>query len=263
MLATVGILAVFALDVVTGSELSVSIFFLVPIGLTAWFAGRAHAGVASAVSAGLWFTADWLTGTVHSTELIPVWNALVRLGFFAIVAHLLTALRRALAAEQDLSRRDPLTGLANVRRFHEVVELEISRSQRYGHPISLAYFDLDNFKEVNDRFGHERGDLILRTTAGIVSGCIRATDTLGRLGGDEFALVMPETGGDAAAAVTDKIQRAVRADTVIEDAAISLSLGCVTYARQPPSAVDLIRRADALMYRSKAEGKDRGSHEVH
>ncbi len=251
-----------ALDVETGTELSVSIFYLLPVGISAWFTRGSLAGGVAVASAALWLAADRLAGVAYAHPLIPLWNALVRLGFFLIVGSLLLALRRALRRQQELARRDPLTGLANLRHFMAVAEEEVYRAGRYDHPISIAYLDLDDFKDVNDQYGHHRGDQVLRTVATTIAGNVRVSDTVGRLGGDEFALLMPETGGDAATAVIEKLQAALRSELAVAGHGVTVSVGCVTFSQPPASVQEVIGQADRLMYEAKRAGKDTLAHAV-
>jgi len=111
-----------------------------------------------------------------------------------------------LARSQGASRRlereadaDPLTGLANHRAFHDRLRTEVERAQRYGRPLSLACLDVDGFKDVNDQFGHQAGDKVLREVAARLTTVARSADLVARIGGDEFAILLPETTAEAAA----------------------------------------------------------------
>ncbi|HTC77354.1 MAG TPA: diguanylate cyclase, partial [Terriglobales bacterium] len=106
-------------------------------------------------------------------------------------------LAAALAAEKELSRSDPLTGLPNRRAFYEVALAEADRARRYRHPLSLAYLDVDNFKQVNDDYGHDAGDELLVRVAEVLRRNLRNNDIVARLGGDEFAMLLPETPASA------------------------------------------------------------------
>ena len=142
------------LDYLTGYEVSFAFFYLVPVSLVAWFVGRDAAVGLSVVSAITWQVSNILAGESLSNPLIFLWYTSTRLGFFLVVAILLDRLRLALANERKLSRTDTLTGALNRRAFYEVASIEITRARRYDRPLSVAYIDLDNFKAVNDRFGH-------------------------------------------------------------------------------------------------------------
>lgn len=257
LMAVLAMAAVVTIDLVTGGEVSVSIFFLIPVGFTAWYTTRRFTALVAITSAVLWFVADRLAGASYSNEFIPIWNASVRLGFFLIVAALLFGLRASLRRQESLARHDHLTGLANLRHFSAMAAQEIYRASRYQHPLSVAYLDLDDFKSVNDRFGHQKGDQLLRAVATAIAGEVRLSDTVARLGGDEFALLMPETGQDAALAVLAKLQDRLAAAEISDDFGITLSMGCVTYPDPPDSVDELIKDADSLMYEAKRAGKNR------
>ena len=190
--------AIGLLDFVTGYELAFSLFYVIPISLATWLIGRRQGIIASLASAFVWLWADVAPGNFYSHLLIPIWNTLLRLSFFIIIALLLSALKNAMEREKELARTDYLTGAVISRAFFELVQMEIDRSQRYKHPFTIVYIDLDNFKTVNDQFGHLIGDQVLRTVVSHAKKHLRKTDVIARLGGDEFALLLPETSQESA-----------------------------------------------------------------
>lgn len=153
----------------------------------------------------------------------------------------------------DLTVTDPLTGLYNRRKFDESLQHEVSRALRYG-PVSLLVIDLDSFKLVNDRHGHQTGDDALKAVAQVLKSCCRSTDTCARLGGDEFAIILPHSDSRAAGVVLQRIQRQIT-QTLVPTAAgklaIRLSIGVATLPSDADSAATLIAAADASMYRAK------------
>ncbi len=181
------------LDYITGYELSFSVFYLLPVAIAAWYIGLEAAVLVSCASAATWQISNYLAGEVFSSPAIPFWNAITRLGFFLVVSILFTRLRKALDHERSLARIDFLTGVLNSRAFDQIAAAEIQRSDRYGHPLTLAYLDLDNFKTINDEFGHSTGDELLKTVAVTIHDNLRSSDYVARLGGDEFAILMTET----------------------------------------------------------------------
>jgi diguanylate cyclase (GGDEF)-like protein/PAS domain S-box-containing protein len=162
----------------------------------------------------------------------------------------------ALATEKRLSRTDALTGVANRRAFYETAEAERKRSVRYGRPVSLAYIDLDNFKQINDQSGHETGDQVLACVAETLRKNIRAESLVARLGGDEFAVLLPETDQVAASLVTNKLRDLLATAMREKDWPVTFSVGVVTYDKPPQSTEQMMHAADELMYRVKREGKN-------
>lgn len=165
-------------------------------------------------------------------------------------------LHTAIERERTLAHTDALTGAANRRFFVDMVQREIDRALRYVHVFCLAYVDLDNFKAVNDRWGHSSGDDLLRSVVEAMSSHLRATDLLARLGGDEFALLLPETGAEGAVTTLRKMRDSVSEAMTPRGWPVTLSVGVLTCRQMPATVDDLVRAADALMYRAKSNGKD-------
>ena len=251
------IVVVGLLDLLTGFELTFGLFYLIPIYLVVWFGNRRLGVMAAFASAIVWLAADWAAGNTYSHPSLYVWNTLVRLGNFIVFALLLSELRRALVHERELAHTDYLTGAANSRSFFELAQAEIDRFQRYQHPFSIAYMDLDNFKTVNDRYGHEAGDQVLRTVVDHVVRCSRKTDVIARLGGDEFALLLPETDQEAAKVAISKLQSCLLEAMRRSNWPITFSIGLLTCSDDVPhTADDLIKVADDLMYSVKRDRKN-------
>jgi diguanylate cyclase (GGDEF)-like protein len=167
-----------------------------------------------------------------------------------------------LAQSQGASRRlaraadaDPLTGLANHRAFHERLTIEVDRAQRYGRPLSLACLDVDGFKDVNDQFGHQVGDKVLRDVAARLIVVARAADLAARIGGDEFAILLPETTAEAAEAVARRAHELIRLDLAGPGPSITVSIG-ICDLEQASSADALVRFADGALYWAKDHGRD-------
>ena len=244
-----------AADALTGREVSFSLFYLLPIVVVTWFGGR-NAGLGmSLLSAVVWFGAEWIDGQAYSQPVIRYWNAAVRLAIFAIVTLLLPALK-ALETEKEIARVDPLTGAANRRHLFEVLQAEAARAQRYHRTFSLAYFDLDSFKAVNDRYGHAVGDRILCAVVSRAKRVLRKTDFLARLGGDEFLVLLPEIGEQSVREAVRKLQAALLEEMRLGGWPVTFSIGVLTYRGGATTADDLVRRADELMFAVKRGRKD-------
>ncbi len=243
-------------DFLTGFELGFSVFYVLPIFFTTWLSGQRFGLIVSFISAFVWISADIATGHTYSHPLIPFWNTLIRLIFFIIITLLLSALRKAMIREGELARSDYLTGAVNSRFFYELTQIEINRFQRFQHPFTLAYLDLDNFKMVNDHFGHLIGDQVLRTVVSSLKNNIRKTDVVARLGGDEFALLLPETNEESARITLSKIQIALLEAMRQSNWPITLSIGVVTCTAAPQGIDELVRMTDELMYSVKRNNKN-------
>jgi diguanylate cyclase (GGDEF)-like protein len=220
-----------------------------------WYAGI-WAGVAlSILSAAAWDIANRLAGEAFSHPFIPYWNEFSRLAVLLVVSTLLAKLQGALERERVLSRVDPLTGVANPRAFDEVAREELARARRHRRPLTVVFVDLDDFKQVNDRFGHGTGDAVLRAVADTLASSVRDTDRVARLGGDEFVVLLPETGCQAAAVAIGHLQAELGKAMEQSGWQVTFSLGARSYGEPPPSAEELIRAADELMYVAKQKGK--------
>jgi diguanylate cyclase (GGDEF)-like protein len=235
-----------------------SFFYMVPVALASWFVGRRTGFFFALLGAGAWF-ADALLEHHFPSQQTPVvyWNAALLFGFFLLLSAVLSALRRALQREKAAARLDPLTGIPNRRLFFELAETEIDRMARYGGRFTVAYMDLDNFKAVNDRDGHEMGDRVLVLTAQTLRKSLRVNDVVARIGGDEFVLLLPETGSREAEAVFRKLRE--RLSDVMREGnwPVTFSVGAATFEKVPESADQMVHLVDELMYSAKAGGKDR------
>ncbi len=167
------------------------------------------------------------------------------------------ALRNAELAE--LATRDSLTGVFNRRRLFSALEAELQRTRRYGHDLSLAMFDLDEFKAINDRYGHLVGDKVLTGVAETLMRSTRTTDTVARYGGEEFVLLMPETSLDAAVSIGEKLRSAIAESDwshVSQGLTVTVSVGVGVF-RHDKSPQEFIHRIDMMLYEAKEGGRNR------
>ncbi|MDA8098579.1 MAG: diguanylate cyclase [Nitrospiraceae bacterium] len=265
MVFIIGILCVAVigfLDYRTGFEIAFSVFYLLPIMLTAWFGGRTPAAILSVLAAGVWFLADFVAGHVFSSPLIAIWNALMIMAIFLIVAISLAQIRIMLNRERALARTDHLTGAMNSRAFYELAGMEVDRTARSQRPFTLAYIDIDNFKIVNDTLGHSAGDRLLNAVASCMRTHVRSTDLVARLGGDEFSVLMTETDEEQAKTVIGKLHELLRDVVTRNRWPVTFSIGAVT-CRHACSIDELIARADHLMYAVKTSGKNGAAYRTH
>ncbi len=162
----------------------------------------------------------------------------------------------ALRREQRAAVTDSLTGLLNRRGFDERLREEIARAERSGLPFAVVLTDCDDLKRINDRFGHERGDAVLQAIARLLRNGKRLSDIAGRVGGDEFGLILPESGADAVAVVTERLRVAVH-DIRLEGEGMTASFGIAVYPDNGRTSAALLRAADRALYEAKHGGKDR------
>jgi len=170
-------------------------------------------------------------------------------------------LKKNLDQLRELSGKDELTHVYNRRRFMEHFGKEFSRAKRYKHPLSLVLFDVDHFKDINDRWGQQAGDRALVQITAIMQNAMRSCDLIGRYGGAEFTLLLPHTNANGAARSTERVRKKIEA-TVIPDSDSSLrvtvSAGIAAYPEnQATNIEELLARADEALYRAKANGRNR------
>jgi len=236
--------------------LSWSMVYLLPIVWASWRAGWWPGIVVGFSSIGAWLLGDLANASAVFYWHAMSWDLLMRAGVYVFIACVLSALREARDRERALARTDALTEVANGRAFIEAANLELERAKRHQRPITLAYIDLDDFKMVNDRYGHKQGDAVLRDVAGTIRRNVRAADTVARIGGDEFVILFPETGQQAAGEVLARIRQVVDAAVRKDGKAVTLSVGAVTFSSLPASVDSMLRRADDLLYDVKRSGKN-------
>jgi len=164
-------------------------------------------------------------------------------------------LNKAYEYEKELARIDPLTGAANQRSFYELAQREIERARRYMYPFTIGYFDLDDFKAINDQFGHKIGDEILREVAKYATGHLRKTDLFARLGGDEFAFLLVETGSELAQKIISKFQLDAFLRIQENISPVTFSIGVLTCIDVSLTLEEILKKVDELMYSVKGEGK--------
>ncbi|MBN2240897.1 MAG: diguanylate cyclase [Dehalococcoidales bacterium] len=155
------------------------------------------------------------------------------------------------------SRYDELTGLLNRRTMDEQIISEINRHSRYGGVFSLVLLDLDSMKYINDHYGHLAGDGLLSRTGSVLFDAIRSVDQAFRYGGDEFAILLPNTPGDSAIKVSERIRKQIASKLVVDDMTVTASFGLASWPDNGPEAVDLVAAADTALYKAKNEGGNR------
>ena len=163
---------------------------------------------------------------------------------------------------QSRALTDELTGLNNRRYFEQQFAEEFRRALRYGRPLSIAMLDIDHFKLVNDKLGHQVGDEVLRKTAALINANLRNVDQAMRYGGEEFAIVMPETEGQSAMIVAERLRRAyitILKEYRSKDLPLTVSIGVAEYPSSAQTKEDVVAASDIALYYSKNKGRNRSS----
>ena len=239
------------LDYTFGLHPALAVFYLAPIALLAWFGGLWPGIIITLFSLSAWFASDIKIQNCYAHPIISCWNTFAKFFFLLIAVLAIAKLKKSLEREKQLSRVDYLTGLANGRYFSEITSSEIERSRRYKHPFSIAHIDLDDFKKINDLYGHSAGDKLLCLVAETIKESIRTTDLVARLGGDEFVVLLPETGYAGAGIVVERIKNSIAGVSKDNNRPVNASIGVVTCIQPPDSLDELLRLVVGFMYMAK------------
>ena len=246
----------------TGPEFAFSFLYLIPIVLVTWLVNRPWGIIISAVSAFSWLVADISMVDHFSCTYVPLINETFRFTVFLFVVFMIDKYKRMLEQQKEMAMLDPLTGVANRRAFYQLAAVEIDRSRRYPFPFSVLVMDIDNFKDINDEFGHQVGDRLLVSVVETIKAHLRAIDIVARFGGDEFVILLVDTSEAAANLVARKLQRQLLEKMKEKQWDVTFSIGIVTCHDTPDSIEEAILAADALMYEVKHNGKNDVRHAV-
>ena len=240
------------LDYITGTHFSLSFFYLFPIFAFAWGVKGNTGVIAAVISAVLWVWLDSMDTETHSNIYLSLWNGVVRFGFFLLPVIML----RNLEKETSYARTDYLTGAVNNRYFRFLLGKEIERFARYRHPFSIAFIDIDNFKVINDTFGHTFGDNVLKDITDAIRGNLRKTDIAARMGGDEFAVLLPETNSVDAKSSMVHMKEYLFEQMQDKKWHVTFSIGVLTIVNEDLSVDEILRAVDQTMYIVKNTGKN-------
>jgi diguanylate cyclase (GGDEF)-like protein len=244
------------IDFLTGFEFSFSLFYLIPVSITAWGIGK-NAGLAmSVLSAVTWVVSNLLAGETYTNNFVLIWNTFMRLGFFSVVTILVHSLHLVLEEERSLARTDPLTGALNRRAFYDILTTKNLLALKNQRPCTLVYIDVDDFKRINDLKGHIAGDTILKVVVNTIQNHIRNSDFLARLGGDEFALLLTESDQNTAQMIVERFYEKLHEAMQAQEWRITFSIGVMTFLTPPVSPSKMIGLTDQLMYQVKLNGKN-------
>ena len=247
---------IFAVDFATGSLIGFAGYYMLLVIATVWYVGAGMAYLFSALS---------VVSMILVVEYAPPYGIFKDFSFFLkciditskgisvfLGCYLGIKFKEEMEILHKMSQTDSLMGTVLSEVFRERVATEMVRSERYARPLTLVYFDIDKFKEINDAYGHGTGGNVLKKTAEVVNSSLRKHDALGRMGGDEFAILLVETGYEEAKRIVERIQEDLLEAMLKFKTAITFSFGVVTYLGKEKIDVNsLEKQADTLMYSVK------------
>ncbi len=238
-------------------EISFSVFYMLPVGIATWYINRSAGYLVAGWALILRGWIDWSRINLYSTPLVPLDNTLIRACLLIGGVWALGRVKALMLREQQYSRIDFLTELPNSRALFEQAQRELSRRQRTQQPLTLAFMDCDDFKHINDQYGHQTGDKVLRLVAQTLQKHLRMGDFAARLGGDEFVILLPATHCPEAKIVLRRLQAKLQAVMAEQGFDVTFSIGAVSLSQIDKTIDWLIQKADQLMYEGKSAGKNK------
>lgn len=251
-----GIAAVAGIDYITGLEVRIFPLYFLPLMLAAWYFTRTTTLLTALLVTAVWAAALYFGEGDYSEAWIWPVNVIAQGVAFLLVALLFSGLHEGVRREREFARTDPLTHLPNSRSFYERVGSVLAVCRRNSEAATLAYIDLDNFKQVNDRLGHHKGDELLQEVANVMNDVLRNSDVVARMGGDEFIVLLAETDAPEAENALEKLRARIAESPQFVANDVTVSIGAASYSLAPPDITEMIKAADKVMYRVKAAGKN-------
>lgn len=222
------------LHFIVGPSFEFHLFFLIPIIVASWFAGALFCFFITILAILSWTISDYLIAHGNIDVFSFLFNSTVHALILAYVTYLLRYIRRLLIRESQLAREDSLTKIPNRRSFYENGEVAFSTGNRQQLPITIIFIDVDNFKSINDVYGHKIGDKLLFEAAQVMNENIRKNDVIGRLGGDEFCLILLSADREHALMYAINLRNKLNERMLKHKWQTTFSMGIVTYAVTPP-----------------------------
>lgn len=253
----ISIAVIGVLDYITGYRFNFSVLYLIPVLFAVWQEGLIMGFAVAVISVAIWFFADISAGKTYYSAVAQYWNGGVRLAMLIVPMYFFHLFYNKVKRDIIFSRNDTLTGLYSRQYFFELANRELARCRRLNKPVIIAFIDCDNFKKVNDNFGHSVGDAVLRVIGSEIVRNIRALDLAVRMGGDEFVLLMPEA--DEAMAKSCITRIGGRLLSVMRDNRwpVTFSIGVGTFYAIPDPIKEMIKKSDESMYAAKRAGKNK------
>jgi diguanylate cyclase (GGDEF)-like protein len=244
-------------DAGAGPEIHLAVFYLIPLAGASWLLG-ARLGLGMALlCAVIWLGAEVAGGAAYTRDWILLWNAGALLVFFLLFALGLAHLRGALDAEARLAREDHLTSIPNLRSFREQMPQELREAAGRGSAVTLGLVEIHDLAYINERFGTQSGDLLLRVIARTLRASLRSRDLLCRIGGTTFAVILPGTDTPTATRVLEGARERVLEETRVYDRPLSIAIAAVAAERPPREGDELMEKTESIL---RAIKEDRSPH---
>jgi diguanylate cyclase (GGDEF)-like protein len=259
---TVFMLLIGLYDYLTEEQCAVSVLYFPMISLACWVVGFRTAVAMSFLACFLWILDDLVIPNRPWPSGFKYWQTAMNLLVYVAFAYMLVKLKATMQWQHRMSRSDELTGLANRVALFEDGRRELARCRRMGRPLTAVFIDLDEFKQVNDLYGHSEGDKVLRTAAGCIRLNTRETDLTARIGGDEFVVLAPEMDYESAQSYAVRMQRCFITEMSRRGWPVTVSLGVATFNSPPSSLDEIVKVADDLMYTVKRQQKNSIKHSL-
>ncbi|WP_043634313.1 GGDEF domain-containing protein [Desulfovibrio sp. TomC] len=244
------------LHYITGFAYEFNVFYSLPVLAASWLLGDISCAIVAIICLADWAFSDIKLAGEQSKVMAIVFNTTTRALTIFFVIVLMRKLRQTMQDEWDASRKDQLTGLYNRRYFYEISLKVLEIIRRQSLPVSIAFMDLDHFKEVNDSLGHSAGDALLQVVSKIMQAHFRAEDVLARLGGDEFAVIMPGIKAEDAISRLENLRSSILAAMREHRWPVTVSIGAAAFVTVKNSIDPMLAIADEAMYEAKRAGRD-------
>lgn len=250
------VFAISYLHLIAGPLFEFHLFFFIPIIIASWFTSNSFSYFILGLVIFSWTIGDYLITKETINPLPFAFNAVMHACIIIYLNYLLGYIRQQLIKESQLAREDSLTKILNRRGFYENAETVFSTAHRHQLAVTCIFIDLDEFKSINDTYGHKTGDQLLYETAQIIKANIRKTDIAGRLGGDEFCIILLNVNSNQAMDFSENLRNTLNEKMQQHNWNTTFSMGVVSYDSAPESFQDVIQQADNLMYQVKKNGRN-------
>lgn len=244
------------LDGIGDGRIRLTAFFLIPIMLVTWRVGRRAGYLTTFAALITLLVVSYIDKPKGTNNLLFAVDTGGRFISFFIIVAILSNLHSSFVQQKTKATRDALTTLYNRLGLQEILNVELEIARREMQPFAVFFLDCDNFKEVNDQWGHDLGDELLKTVALTLTSSIRRSDIACRLGGDEFVVYAGNVGEHESVRLISKIKTNLDAAMLNRQWPVTFSIGAAIFESPPDTLSELLRFADSLMYEAKKGGKD-------